>query len=256
MKKSLSIVHKVCDKFSMSRRSQDPGDEFSFSDLAIGAAITKRQVQQLSDAGLLPKGSDIKALKRTAVIGAFHTAGAPLLMAGRLAEAILNEFNQYDGEVPSGLINLDHKLPRETIEWLCEQVDINDYWRHRAGLRHPDIYRRGEALRNDALISVVDRSLFFHGNRSGPIGSGVAGKTFEFVFGGWIEGWERGGIAQVIPMSHRIKISSEDDGWELEIARLEREAQRVRENAIGTLIVNVSLAVRTALDRLAARRAN
>lgn len=236
----------------MPRRPKDPGDKFSFSDLAIGAAMTKRAVQQLFDADLLPRGGDVSALKRVAAVGAFHVAGVPVMIAGRMAKAILDGFNQYDGEVPSGLINLERALPEAEIDKLGKRSVINDYWRHRAGRRHPEIYRPGEAFSNDALIAIVDRRLFFYGNRLGPMGNTLAG-TFDFTFGGWIEGWSRGDDARVVSVFDRIEMPGgfNADEWNAAIGRFETEAQHARENAIGTLVVNVSLAVRTALDRLA-----
>lgn len=216
--------------------------------------MTKRQVQQLSDANLLPKGSGIGTLKRAAVVGAFHAAGAPLLMAARLAEAIaIDGFDQYDGEVPSGLINFDDKLPESEIEWLFKQPEVNDYWRHRAALRHPDIYRPGEAFSNDALIAIVDRSLFFYGNRGGQLTT-PTGLSFDFVFGGWIEGWERGDIVRIVSKSDRIDYTLDQERFSEAYNKIELEAQRARECAIGTIVVNISLAVRTALDRIADHR--
>jgi hypothetical protein len=104
-------------------------------------------------------------------------------------------------------------------------------------------------------------------------------------FVGWIEGWERGNqasfkhVSEIIQLSpndepHRSKIarlkadlgeakyqewyrSDADERWRANAARLQAmAAQEVLNNAVGKLTVNVSLAIRRALDRIAEHRAN
>src|SRR5262249_35711930 len=139
----------------MIRRPSDPGDTFSFAELAVAGGMTKRAFQHVADAerpSLLPVGSGVRVLKRTAVIGAFMDGGVPLLVAAQLARAILDEFNQNDGEAPSGLNGLVHDVANDPI--LRSSSRQNDYWYHLALYQNPAIYRRGEKLKSDALINI------------------------------------------------------------------------------------------------------
>jgi hypothetical protein len=234
----------------MPRPRKDPADLFSYAELAIGGGITKRDVQHLMESKeqLIPPGRGIRALKRTAAIGAFRAAGLPLFASARLAKAILDEFNQYDGEAPSGLDYLATKLSREGIKLLPPQAEqTNDYHYHFALFRHPHRYPRGKALGSDAIFEIVDFRLIFYSSRQFP-------KRSLF---GWIEVLERGGDARIIHVTEKLGAidDRENPGWRAENERLEAEALLERENAVARTITNISLAIRNALDRIAEHRA-
>lgn len=214
--------------------------------------MTKRAAQYLYDLRLMPLGGDIRALKRIGSIGAFVAAGAPLLVAARLAEAILTNFNQADGEAPSGIEGLAFNLPKEILA--SSPADPSDYWYHQALISHPELYKRGVALKSDQLVEIVDRRHVFMPHKSGPI-STVTGAVVDAPFIGWVEGWERGTGARVSLWHEKILMDdTRNPSWRAEAARIENEAQAARENALGKLTVNISLAIRTALDRVSDHR--
>lgn len=237
---------------------------FSLANLAIAGDMTKRSVQYIADARLLPTGGGIRALKRIGSIGAFVAAGTPLLVAARLAEAILLEFNQNDGEAPTGLSYLARKLPAIDIASLSANGN-DDYWYHRALLRHPALYQPSKALVSDVLIEIVDRRLVFLSINSDqktlvPASAPFSDAAPKLVplevdasLLGWIEGWGRGEGARILSVSERIGLMDDqvNPAWRAQALLFETQAQEARKNALGKLIVNVSLAMRTALDRLA-----
>ncbi|NJL07373.1 MAG: hypothetical protein HC900_03255 [Methylacidiphilales bacterium] len=241
----------------MGRRKRDPGPEFSFTDLAVGGALTKRAVQYLSDSGLLPNDQGIRALKRTAIIGGFVSAGVPLLVAGRLAKAILENFNQYDGEAPSGLNHLATKLSSDEIDTI--PVEADDYWYHRTLYKNLDIYPRGKAIPSDALIEIADMKFVFLWSKTVNGAEPVHMSQDPSPLIGWIEGLERGeestrfvSIIEKLPPLECVFVHHERyQEWREAVQRFNSEAQSARDNAIGRLTVNISLAIRTALDRLA-----
>lgn len=242
--------------------------QFSLAELAIAGDMTKRSVQYVSDAGLLPHGGGIGALKRIGSVGAFVSAGTPLLVAARLAKAILLEFNQHDGEAPTGLNFLARSLPKTDIASLAG-TESDDYWYHRALIRHPALYQAGKALVSDALIEIVDRKLVFLGDNSGLKTLVPASGSFndeaptlqplsvDASFMGWIEGWGRGAAARVVSVNEKIGLMDDHahPEWRSNALLFETQAQDARKNAIGKLTINVSLAMRTALDRLSSSQA-
>ncbi|TIQ67023.1 MAG: hypothetical protein E5X41_06035 [Mesorhizobium sp.] len=214
----------------------------------------------------MPSGSgrDIRALKRVAAIGAFLSGGMPLLLAGRVANTLLLEFNQDDGEVPSGLSQMARSLPAEIIR---DHVQgISDYWYHRglynAGEGAPDTapgindyYVAGEPLGSDAIIEIIDRQYLFVRNIQLKTLNPWADRlqTVEAVFAGWIEGWSRSEEFRVVHITERVQIDKE---WgRAQAKRLQAEATERRRCAVATVTINVSLAVRVALDRVAEFRA-
>src|ERR1051325_2312171 len=233
----------------MPRPRKDPADLFSYAELAIGGDMTKRDVQHLMESKeqLMPPGRGIRALKRAAEIGAFKATGLTLFTSARLAKTTLHEFNQSDGEAPSGLNFLARKLSREAIKLLPSQAaQTNDYHYHFALIRHPDIYPKGKALGSDAIIEIVDFRLIFHSSRQFPKPGLV----------GWIEGLGRAGDARIVHITEKLGAidDQENPGWRAENERLERKALNERENAVAKIIVNVSVAIRRALDRIAEYR--
>jgi len=213
--------------------------------------MTKRDIQHLMESKeqFVPPGRGIRALKRAAEIGAFRATGLTLFTSARLAKTILDEFNQYDGEAPSGLNFLARNLSREAIKLLPPQAEqTNDYHYHYALIRHPDSYPKGKTLGSDAIIEIVDFRLIFISSRQFPKPSLV----------GWIEGLGRGEDARIVHVAEKLGLidDQENPGWRAVSAQLENDALRDRENAIARTTINVSLAIRSALDRIAEHRAS
>jgi hypothetical protein len=232
----------------MPRPRNNPADLFSYSELALGSEMTKRDVQHLMESKerLVPPGRGIDALKVVTLAGALKAGGLPLFTAGRLAKIIPDEFKY--GEVASGLSHLARGLSRQAIKLLPPQAEqTNDYHYHFALIRSPEVYPKGKALGSDAIIEIVDFRLIFVSSRQFPKPDLV----------GWIEGLGRRGDARITHITEKLGAldDQENPGWRVESERLETEALRERENAVARTVVNVSLAIRRALDRIAEHRA-
>jgi hypothetical protein len=246
----------------MPRPSRNPGPRFSFAELAVAGDMTRRAVQHVIETGLLPPGGDIRTLKRMATIGGFAAAGVPLLCAAKIAAAILVEFNESDGEAPSGLRFIVRELSDDEVSAVRENGDANDYWYHLALYKHRKKLGLSESLgktRFDAFIEIIDREFVFMSAANNLlILDGVTHRPQEAQFIGWLEGWERASDARLVPLYEKIHIDGcatadrpDNTGAELVNAALD-----ARLNAVGTIRVNVSLAIRQALDRVAEYRAN
>ncbi len=230
-----------------------PEDTFSFSDLAIASSMSKRQIQHLADARLLPENGSIATLKRACVIGGFSFGGVPIIAAGRIAKTILDEFNEPDGEVPSALRYLARGLMQKARAEIPSPD--SDYWYHRALWMHRSEadYRPGRATKSDALIEIVDKAhIYFCGTSGLPFFTPWGGK--EAVYFGRIEGWERGSDASIITLPELVPLDPDHPDYLIKGKALADLADRARANAVAVLTVNVSLAVRNGLDRLAAHR--
>jgi len=210
----------------------------------------------------LPRGDDdvcdIRTLKRVAVIGAFRASVVPLMAAAQVAEAMILEFGSDDGEAPSGLNNLWRKLPRGEISALPWR---NDYGLHARLRRHPEIYTPGQAMDYDAVYEIAEREFVFlrqlksTGSVADPFATGgISESGLSFV--GRIEGWRRGGNPLFIHFGEHVRLFHEDGKATAEAKALYQKMLTARENAVGVIVVNLSLAIRNGLDRLAEHRAN
>jgi hypothetical protein len=219
----------------MPRRPKDPADAFSYTDLAIASALTKRGVRFMAEAGLLPGDGGIRDLKRMCVIGAFVLAGADLFSAGRVAQKLRWAFNEVDGEIPSFLKDFERKVGRDAFP---SDKPIDDYWRHRAALARPDIYTPGTVFPHDIYFDIAEREhVFMRVDRFGK-------RLFQYQ--GRIEGWERGGDVSFVSLGE-----APEEEW----PELKKAAEARFAKAVGVLSVNASLAIRNGLDRLAEYRA-
>ena len=226
----------------MARKRSDQGDKFSFNELAIAGDMSKRSFQHVSDIGLIPAGQGINALKRIAVIGAFVSCGVPLIAAGRIVEKLLWSFNRSDGEMPSGLSVMAAALAHIEDPFI-DQQEPNDYWYHRKLYSSP-IYKRGQKERADVRVEIADREhVYLRANLASieALGPSIPDVTYE----GWIEDWKRGSEPNFFSLAELTEASVSD--------ALKR-ALWAHENAVGLLTINVSLAVRNGLDRLADHR--
>lgn len=235
----------------MARQLADQTMSFSFGDLAIAGAMSKRAVQHVVEAGLLPDGKGTRVLKRIAVIGGFVGVGVPLLAAGRIARAILDEFNQPDGEVPIGLSEYWRRLPSDAREELLKNAH-DDYFVHKVFFEYDENYHLGEALRADALFEIVDKQfLFLMRDKIIKTADQFGEDDLDSGFVGRIDGWARGGEATVIPAATMFNIRTDDPRFKELWLENSSIVQRARSNAVGKLTVNVSLAIRNGFDRLA-----
>jgi hypothetical protein len=240
----------------MSRPPKNPGELCSYAELAVvgGAPLTKRDVQHLMEAKdqLIPPGRKVRAIKRFAMIGAIMMAGISQLNAARLAKTLVErEFNQEDGEAPTGLKFLAREHAVAIVKWLpAEASETNDFHYHLA-LRSagPEVYRPGTLRAEDVLLEIIDHHVVQYSTVQSP-------KTRPV---GWINNWgERGTELRMTHVSEKLTDLDPNAVWsEADVKSrqaywrsLEAEARRVRENAVAKVTINLSLAIRNGFDRL------
>jgi hypothetical protein len=237
----------------MKKLSND--DKFSFSELAVVGNMSKRSIQHLADAKLLPDNSEIARLKRVAVVGAMLGAGVPLFAAARVAEAILTCFNTGDGEAPSGLNYMANRLPEEEMHGLPHGDKLSDFWYHDALKRCPDIYQVDHARKGDAQIEIVDKILVFLSTAGGFKTMNVFdGEPDEASYVGSIQGWARGAESEVRLLVMDAPFDPEHPEFPEKGKKITAKVNDRRKNAIAIVKINASLAIRTGLDRLAGHR--
>lgn len=229
----------------MPRRPKNPADDFSHNDLAIASGMNKRVVQLVADNRLLPGDHGNRDMKRICAIGAFVSAGASTLVAGRLVQKLLWSFNQNDGEMPSGLSHMALGLDG-SIRSIPPGVEPNDFWYHRDLFQRQDIYKPGASHRSDVHVEIADREHVYLATRIGPSVFGALAADFpSTTYEGWIEGWGRG----TEPRFYSLAELSER-----ERERANARAVVARTNVVGLLTINASLAIRNGFDRLARHR--
>jgi hypothetical protein len=82
----------------------------------------------------------------------------------------------------------------------------------------------------------------------------LLGDTEAVSLVGWLEGWQRGFEPHLVHVTDKINFDHNDAAAVALFQRLNTEAHDARNNAVGTLTVNISLAIRRAFDRLAEHR--
>lgn len=231
----------------MPRPRRNPGALFGYDELSAASGLDRREIHQLvSDMPeMLPPGRGIRALKRLSAIGAFRSSGMSLLVSARLLKELVTPFNDNDGEVPTGLKYEVQRLPASTLRGIPEEG--GDYYYHQALLQHPNLYFRGKSRREDVKIEIINGKTIIH----------YSDLLSDIQLIGWIVAIERGKPARINGLWERLPVPT---GLNIpEIAKLQaeliREALAEQENATSRTIVNVSLAIRSALDRVSDHRA-
>lgn len=210
-------------------------DRLSLSDLAAAAGIPRRGAQLLMEAGFIPEDRPVRQAKRIAVIGALISAGLPLKMAGGLAAILTQNFNRYDGEVTSRLEDLALEAHKEGVPFPDVDQERNDLDWHRMIYHQWPSYPRGMARDDDAIVEIADRKNVFLGLLKQRIPT-LDADPEGFFFVAVIEQWEKSGDTNVTAIYDKA-----DPEW----------IARERKSSVGKIVVNVSLAVRNAFDRLA-----
>lgn len=237
----------------MARR--DRGDTFSYTELALAGEISKSAYQHLSRTDFLPGSRGIRDFKRVATIGAFMASGMPLMSSAGIAKTIVEmEFNQPDGEAPTGLNGLAVMLNEETLAELPSKAnERNDYWFH-YGLWRQGRRAGAAKMKSDAVIEIVERRYVFVRPESGLKCINWAGGQDEASLIGWLEDWQRGLEPRLVHISEQLTPDPEDRVAVALFKKLNTEAQSARDHAVGMLTVNISLAIRRAFDRLQVQR--
>lgn len=243
--------------------------------MAVAGGLTIRQFGVLIEQDLAPepathavgKGGtkywDQFGLGEIAMVGALHKSSAELLMAARLAKAILHDFTALRGYLPSRLTDyiksrsLNPKYPELPFETTAnETLRINDdFWLHHYLRTRMDIYRPAVALDGDLVLEIADRRFVFTGfawERQIGTFSPWDGYTDQPVNADYeIMDWERGAIAAVRSFFHDINPDfSVDQDARTKAREREIEWFAARKNAVSLVRLNLSLAIRNAFEAI------
>jgi hypothetical protein len=258
----------------MARPRKDASpDIFTSAEVAAAAGISPRNFGVLIENGLAPravveaagKGGarywDTRGLSEAAVIGAIHRSGAELLMAGRIGREIVGHFVATRGRLPSNLTFFHRRisgfqLPSTQVEVDVTPPDLADFWVHQTLRGHPEVYQPGMALDGDLTIEIADRRAVFidvwasEGRRLPRLSPWGADASAEPELLLVVEGWERGADATIRLVDELIdwRGAMDDPAARDAAKRVEERWLSARRNAIGRLLVNASLAIRSALD--------
>jgi hypothetical protein len=256
-------------------RRDNPIDEFTTADMAAGSGLSQPNVSLLSNKALVPgfeavnKGSyrvgNIRALKHIAAIGAFHKAGVELLLAAKLVAPIAAELEiNYAGEIPSNLDRYMHAPlgPRPgDYPWIHREGDPDsrsDFWFHHLLVtRTKDLYRRGESMLGDFVVEVADRQYVYLDAVRKPADIPVIGGIHYSVNPLFkVIGWERGEDAEILPFHHEADSAGQyfTETPKERNRHLQAEYLKAYGHAVGRIRVNISLAIRHALDAIHERR--
>jgi hypothetical protein len=255
-------------------RRSSPLDEFTATDLGIGGAMSHDHIIQLSKRGLVPGFGKVgqgahrighyRTLQHITIIGAFRAAGVDLLLAGKIAVPIADHLEHAYYTVPT---MLDRYLEKDVnprypdLPWDPRENETvvnpdyrQDFWLHHLLISRTGIYRRGMPIIGDFLIEIADRQYVYMDTWSRADQTKVvrdihysAAPMFEVI------GWERGGEAEVVPSYYEASTLEGKEG-RAENIRIEAKYMNAYVGAVGRVRVNISLAIRNALDAIHDRR--
>jgi hypothetical protein len=235
-----------------NRRAHIPLDLFTNAELCAAAELSARNIQHLDACFLTPAAIprpgvarlwDIRALKRIIIIGALRAAGIELLLAGRLCAAIADPFESRHGKLRANIDDAWRLLKIDVPEGWRDDAD-NDFWFHADLVRH-GLPHRNHAAGGDLLLEIADRRYAFAGAFGWP-------ELHDPLF--LIKEWERGETASIVPVLDLVGEAGTPTA-EANIKAWEREFASAYRDAVGLLRLNVSLAIRNGLDRIAGHRA-
>ena len=235
------------------RRHEGPRDRFSTTEVAKGCGLSPRNIMYLCSKGLIPVAAggegrgrhrqlDYEGLARVAVIVAFYNAGVEIYLASRLVHEIGEETNFHM------LANLESFLSRPQSEVISTMHDDgldpeHAFYLHETLRRRSDNYLPHAGMEYDRLIEIFDRVYVFlnyllsGGNKDLLIASYQPSALYK------IAGWKKGTDSVEIEHAPPHRVGELPPGW-----------SGVMGNFKGMIRVNVSLAIRDALDAIAAAR--
>jgi hypothetical protein len=258
----------------MPRRSPTrnvPLDHFLLSELALGAGVPLGGLEIVARDPLIlspindvsgrgaPRFYGVTELGRAAMIGAFAAAGAGTVLASRLAAVLADQFELELAEL--GFANqIDDNLD-PLVKWIVEnepqfpwdrplESTGGTFWTHHALRTRSGIYLPGRALDGDTLVEVVDRRYVFEHERGSKTVLCNSGARLPVRPCYMIDGWARDSDVKVEDIGDGLTRYIGDRVILEKYREREAEFLDARENAVGTVIINVSLAIRNALDRV------
>lgn len=251
-------------------RKDSPPDLFTAIEMAVASDITPRNFSLVADRGLAPEPArgaaggrgvarlwDSYGVSQVALMGAFHHyCRLELLLAAKLASVFEDDFSAPRGLFPSNFADylqrpLNPNMPH--APWKKEEGDQDirdDFWLHHYLRTRSTIYRRGRYMRGDVFMEIVNREYVFTALDPELKIKFVGGKDAEAL--GRIVGLARGSDsdAEVIPLTAEVDMNPADPKWQARVDEIEREFFAARENAVGIVRVNASLAIRNAFDAI------
>lgn len=246
-------------------------DIFTSREIALAAGLTPRNFGFLADEGLAPRalepetdgqsGSKLyhaEAMAQTALVGSLHAAGFELLVSARLATAFADEYGASHGRLPANLNAFWRTKalnPSGGIPWGKTDNGIpidQDFWIHHLLRNRSQVYRRGTAIPGDCVIEIADNTYVLtrlHDlaikTSSAASGKALPASPFYRIVG-------RGAAAHIVPI--HMEVETMDFGIDPrsreKMSSLEDEYMTGRSHAVTLVNVNLSLAIRNALDRL------
>jgi hypothetical protein len=252
-------------------RPDSPVELYTVTELEIGSGLPVRSFEYLRRAQLAPSplvsangpGTtaifDYEAgLVRCAIIGAVFAAGPSLVMATQLGTEIYGELDLADREKMSRIRyyrDIGRFLKPEDYD---DRGNVIEPKVHARLVDHPKIYKPGAARSDDLRVYVVDRKFVFSRYGNMPTASAFGGRNAPAEMRFHIKGWARN--SEKLEKISSITFESFEstlplDWWDnvdaKERARqLEEMANQALENAVSMISINVSLAIRNALDRI------
>lgn len=185
---------------------------------------------------------NIDGFTEAAICGALHKGGIGLFGAARLANLLMLEEASTRGRFPSRLQDLyrGSKLPPP------DKTD--DFWLHRHLRMHGGAYVPRKAVKGDFLVEIVDRKYVLSGKMLGLAITYADGRESSALCR--IETWSRDDIS-IVPASVDVGVPLDGTQRSLDaIELMEATYAEARKNAVSVLQVNMSLAIRTALDNV------
>ena len=242
---------------------------FSTVELEFGSGMPPRTLQFLKREGVAPApvrdavrggrplwGSD--AMSRLAAAGALYNSNIGQLPAARLATVLIDAIEKRRGKNLSGVDRIRHAAAVLAGVGLNENNEFDQFEAIGCLLKHRDLYTPGAALPEDVRVRIVDRRYVFFVYPIKLV-SPVDGKPTDSEPAFLIEGWERSSSDADIVVSPIETLFAK--GWEItgsleSKAALLVEAQwkAAAENAVSKLEINLSLAIRSAFERIHAHR--
>jgi hypothetical protein len=248
----------------MARPSKsNPPDQFTVRELALGAGLSARNSAYVLDRGMGPDPAgqgagraghrlfDSFGLAHFALIGALHRGGVELLVAARLADAVAEELGAAYGDLRP---NLERYLERPlnasapNYPWptgpgpgLAGDVR-DDFWLHHHLRIGAPAYRPGQALDGDLVLHIVDRTYVYLDVDHDKAQTSEPPQAQYRIY-------DWGPAAEVRPYYlDGPALDRRDAEARAESRRLEEEFVQAWWNATARLRINLSLAIRNALD--------
>jgi hypothetical protein len=258
-------------------------DQFTAPEAAvIGAKLPNRAGAILEKGGLSPepfagiKGRagvifyNARGLAHWALIGGLFGGGVPLLASARLGAVVADELAAAYGRLPSNLAQYlqrplnptpgTYPWPKTPDNNLLSNDISYDFWLHHFLRIRTDIYKPGVTLRGDFFIEIADREFVFTDFDSKgklKVLSPFRGESREVLAEYRIVGWKRGSndveVRYIFEEVPRTWVDSDPDAL-AKGRSVESHFHAARDNAVSVLRVNVSLAIRNALDAIHSHR--